>query len=172
MIQNHSDQYMEMNRQDAIRRVIDGEATPDEAAFVKNRIERSDVWKRSSERVEAIINDARNLPSFAPPQQVWKQVRSEIHCTQPDASLAGWFQFSHKGRQLLRLAPVTACVLVIAGLMLSQPGDQSAYEIVEISGDSGYGVEAEAYIAYHDLSNETPNTRDGLIAYYTYGLSE
>ncbi|MDP8243312.1 MAG: hypothetical protein P9L94_04465 [Candidatus Hinthialibacter antarcticus] len=172
MINIQPDQDMEFNRQAAVRRVMDGEATPDEIAFVQNRIERSELWMRSSQRVEAMMNDARNLPEFTPPDRVWKKIRSTAHCTQPDSSLAGWFQFSFVGRRALRFAPAAMGLLLIVGFWFSQPGVQSVYEIVEVTDESRFGIEAEAYIAYHDLSNENASARDGLIAYYTYGLSE
>ncbi|MBZ0255165.1 hypothetical protein K8I31_03840 [bacterium] len=171
---NHlnDNQDMEWNRQQAIRRVIDGEATPDEAAFVKNRLEKSDGWMQSAKRVEAMIGGLRGLPAFTPPAHVWKRVRSEVHCSRPDGSISGWFQFTFTGRRILRFAPAAICVLVLAGLWLSQPSVQSVYEIVDVTDENSVGVEAEAYIAYHDLSNENASARDGLIAYYTYGLSE
>lgn len=171
---NHlnDNQDMEWNRQQAIRRVMDGEATPDETAFVKNRLEKSDVWMQSAKRVEAMIGEMRRLPTMTPPDPVWKRIRSEIHCSRPDSSIAGWFQFSFTGRRALRLAPVAICLLILAGVWMSQPSVHSVYEIVDVTDENSVGVEAEAYIAYHDLSNENASARDGLIAYYTYGLSE
>lgn len=168
----YDNQDMEWYRQQAVRRVIDGDATPDEAAFVKNRLEKSGVWMQSAKRVEAMIGNLRGLPAMAPPARVWKRVRSEVHCSRPDGSIAGWFQFTFLGRRIVRLAPAAICVLVLAGLWLSRPSVHSVYEIVDVTDENNIGVEAEAYIAYHDLSNENASARDGLIAYYTYGLSE
>lgn len=172
MINIQPDQDMEYIRQEAARRVMEGQASPEEAAFVHNRVQHSELWMRSWRRVAAVMDNARNLPEFTPPDRVWKRIRSSIQSTRPDRSLAGWFQFSFAGRRVLRLAPAAACVLILAGLWLSQPGVKSIYEIVEVTDESRFGVEAEAYIAYHDLSNENASARDGLIAYYTYGLSE
>lgn len=172
MIDLSPNQEMEWNRQQAIRRVLDGDATADEKAFVRNRIEHSEIWMNSAKQVQLVQSGLKNLPHFSAPDSVWKRIKSEIHCTKTDHSIAGWFQFSFTGRRILRLAPIAACFLLLVGVWLSQPNVQSTYEIVDVTDTNTVGVEAEAYIAYHDLSNENAYARDGLIAYYTYGLSE
>lgn len=163
---------MEDARQDAIRRVLDGEAGEDEAAFVNQRIQRDDDWRRSHQRVTAILNGLRHTSCEAPMDRIWSRIETSIETDPPKYDWSLWLDASSPARFTLRFAPSAAAILLVASAILFSPGGAAEYEIIEVSDGNGFSLEAESYIAYHDLSAESTETREGLIAYYSESLDD
>ncbi|MBI1389227.1 MAG: hypothetical protein GC154_12340 [bacterium] len=159
-------------RLDAVRRTLEGEAEADEADFVRARIQSDPLWRQTARTLEAMLKTLRGLPLSAPSNLVWNRVGERIAPVGAGFSWTAWSDGWLLWPRAFRLAPAALAAFTLFCVWWAQPEVRPTYEIVEITDSHGFGAEAEAYIAYHDLSSESTPMREGLIAYYTYNWSE
>jgi len=147
-----------------LRRFIEGDLSPEEKAKVRDRLLNSEAWRREYERVESLVSTLRRLPSISPPPRVWERIAREIKTLEPEPV---WFPWFYRYSGWVKTAGIACGILVACLIGMHSPYWDPGYKVIEVTDDSNFGLEAEAYIAHHDLSKESPLTRESLVAFYT-----
>lgn len=153
------------NVRDLFRRYLEKDVSPAEIRSVHQLLQKSDTRRREFERVENYLSTLKSLPSFEPPDRVWQRIEKEIERVPQKKVWFPWLYTRPAWGLAAKLVP--ALVLVAAILGISNTVLESRYEFIVVDGATGFRVEAESYVAYHDLANEPALMRESFLAFCT-----
>lgn len=150
---------------------LDGEGTGLQRDAIRSRIEESEAWRQEYDRARRFRQGLRDLPVKNPPKRVWEAVSTAVKSTHQRTVWFPWYYANSLWSTAIRVVPVCLLVFLTVSLIWME-GTKSPYNVVVMKDSNGFGLEAESYVAHHDLSVEPSLTRETLIAYYTYDWPE
>ncbi len=148
---------------DLIVRYIHNEVTEKESAWIQSQLAENAEWADALKRQTALINQLQQMPCYDPPSRVWATIRSEIQQTHRKPAWQLWLQdlFSPA-----KFAAVSILATLIVSMWYIQVNYEQDFQIVDVSEDNSFSVEAGVYFANHEIIQDNPITEEALLAFY------
>ncbi len=154
-----------------ILRYLEGEASEPEIRMLQELFSESDDWRREYETLSNYLSQLRALPRPAPSDRIWERIQNRIADRSPQRVWFPWFYARPAWGYAARILPVLLLIIFAFGVSNSFLFETS-YDYIVVEERNGFGLEAESYAAYHDLSDEPLPIRDSLLAFCTNTDSE
>lgn len=146
-----------------ILRYIQNDVSQQEILYVKQMLQSSPDWMIAYNHHKELAEIITQMPMFDPPARVWAKIKSEIRQTQRKPL---WQIKLEEFFQPYRVALASACTVLIAGIWYSQVLMQPEFQFVDVSDVNGFSLEADIYIANHEIIYNDPVTQETLLAFY------
>ncbi len=154
-----------------ILRYLEGEASEPEIRVLQELFSESDDWRREYETLSNYLSQLHTLARPAPSDRIWERIQEQIDGQSPQRIWFPWFYARPAWGYAARILPVLLLIIFAVGVSNSLLFETS-YDYIVVEERNGFGLEAESYAAYHDLSDEPLPIRDSLLAFCTNTDSE
>lgn len=151
---------------DRIIRYLEGDMSGTEKAFVRQRLEESQEWKKEHQKALQFLNRLQKIPLQSPPDRVWDAVLQSVQKTKQKKIWFPWFYSNPVWPLAMRGA--TAGALVLLTTICLWISASNPYRVIVVEDSNGFGTEADSYVVHHDLSREPAIAGETIVAsYYT-----
>lgn len=154
-----------------ILRYLEGEASEREIETLQKLLSESDDWRREYEALSYYLSQLHTLSRPIPSDRIWNRIQDRIAGQSPQRVWFPWFYARPAWGYAARILPVLLLIVFAFGVSNSLLFETS-YDYIVVEARNGFGLEAESYAAYHDLSDEPLPIRDSLLAFCTNTDSE
>lgn len=146
-----------------ILRYIQDDVSAQERLYVTQMIQLESAWKESYDTHKQMAQVVSQMPTLEPPSRVWAAIKSEIQNTSVKPV---WQVYIEDFFRPYQVAWASACTVIIAGLWYGQVLMQPEFQFVDVTDVNGFSLEADTYIANHEVLYSEPVTQEILLAFY------
>ncbi len=160
------------DRRQLLRQYLENELSSKERAYVEFQLNESEEWREERQRVENYLSTLRNLPLKEPATDLWHAIEEKVAQKKPKPVWFPWWYAYPRFAMASHLALIVVMLFTSSWFLFDSSLTTPTYRVLTPEELNGFSMEAETYVAVHEMNGNVSADSEALITLYTSGWPE